>query len=257
MMMAESYVPTQADILSRSRAVVKPGLYMILPQTNRVASGLPSFEKTIVQVLATPEAGAEFVEHELILEPGGGTVKPIQDGLEHFCFVLEGNLHLDIAGDIRHDLEEGGFAYLPVGTVFGLKNPNDKKNRVLWIKRRYKPIGFLKPDPIIGNEKNVSGTPGQYLIPYKENLAYDMSMLIVNLDPGKGLSQVEIHIMEHGLYMLQGQGIYWLSGDYHEVQTNDFIYMAPYCPQYFYVTGQSMGRYLLYKDVNRDYDEKL
>ena len=63
--------------------------------------------------------------------------------------------------------------------------------------------------------------------------------------------------MEHGLYMLAGRGIYWLNGDYHEVQAGDFIYMAPYCPQFFYATGWEKGRYLVYKDVNRDYACRL
>lgn len=251
--MAEHYAPSQADIISRSRAVVKPGLYMVLPQGNRVASILPNFDKTIAQILATPDVGAKFVEHELVLEPGGGTLAPINDGLEHFCFILEGVLRLEIVQDQRHDLTQGGFAYLPAGTAFELTNHDERKCRVLWIKRRYSPIGPDRPKAIIGNEKDLPDTTGQYLIPQTEK-TYDMSMLIVNLDPGMGLSQVETHVMQHGLYMLQGQGIYWLGGDYHEVQANDFIYMEAYCPQYYYVTGKAKGRYLLYKDVNRDYD---
>jgi len=251
--MAKNYVPSEADIISRSRAVLKPGLYMILPQGNRVASILPNFDKTIAQILATPDVGAKFVEHELILEPGGGTIAPIDDGLEHFCFILEGTLRLDITQEKEHDLTPGGFAYLPAGTAFRRKNHDERKSRVLWIKRRYNPIGPERPEAIIGNEKDLPDATGQYLMPQMEK-AYDMSMLIVNLDPGMGLSQVETHVMQHGLYMLQGQGIYWLGGDYHEVQANDFIYMEAYCPQYYYVTGKTKGRYLLYKDVNRDYD---
>jgi len=57
--------------------------------------------------------------------------------------------------------------------------------------------------------------------------------------------------------MLKGSGIYWFNGDYHEVQTNDNVYMAPYCPQFLYSNALIKGRYLLYKDVNRDYNEGL
>ncbi|MCA9877735.1 MAG: hypothetical protein KC442_08135, partial [Thermomicrobiales bacterium] len=49
-----------------------------------------------------------------------------------------------------------------------------------------------------------------------------------------------------------GQGIYMLAGDQHEAQTDDFIWMGPFCPQYFVCTGWSDAAYLLYKDVNRD-----
>ena len=256
-MTTDSTTPSKADIMSRSRAVVKPGLYMILPQENRVNNVLPNFEKTMVHVLASPETGAKFVEHELMVEPGGGSVQPIDDGYEHFLYVVEGGFHVDIAGTGKYDLTPGGFAYLPVKTPFGLKNIDAGKSRILWIKRRYKPLDSVKPDLIVGNEKDLPPEKGQYLTPSNKNVAYDMGMLIVNVEPGMGLSQVEIHIMEHGLYMLQGQGIYWLGRDYYEVQSNDFIYMAPYCPQYFTVTGPSKGRYLLYKNVNRDYDEGL
>jgi (S)-ureidoglycine aminohydrolase len=37
-----------------------------------------------------------------------------------------------------------------------------------------------------------------------------------------------------------------------EVQATDFIWMAPYCPQFFFCTGWEDGAYLLYKDVNRE-----
>jgi len=84
-----------------------------------------------------------------------------------------------------------------------------------------------------------------------------MRLQIEMIKPGICFGFVESHIMEHGLYMLKGSGIYWLNGNYHEVKANDYIYMAPYCPQYFYSTGLTKGRYLLYKEVNRDYNEGM
>jgi (S)-ureidoglycine aminohydrolase len=58
--------------------------------------------------------------------------------------------------------------------------------------------------------------------------------------------------MEHGLYFLQGKGIYFLGDDWMEVQADDFIWMGPYCPQSFYATGPAPARYLYYKNVNRE-----
>ena len=37
-----------------------------------------------------------------------------------------------------------------------------------------------------------------------------------------------------------------------EVERDDFIYMAPYCPQGFTATGREPAEYLLYKDTWRD-----
>jgi (S)-ureidoglycine aminohydrolase len=259
--MADRFIPTEADIVSRCRAITKPGSYMLLPRANRVENVLPEFEKTLAQVLVTPSLGARFIQHELLLEPGGGTRHPLQDGLEHFLYVLEGGARLDFS-DGKHDLIQGGFAYLPEGSSYSLKNLGDQKSRVFWTKRRFKPFESLKPDPIIGNEKEVPALPydtymEQHLIPYDEKVAYDLAFNLLNFEPGIHFGFVESHIMEHGLYMLEGRGIYWLNGDYHEVQTDDFIYMAPYCPQFFYAMGWVKGRYLIYKDVNRDFNEDL
>jgi len=62
---------------------------------------------------------------------------------------------------------------------------------------------------------------------------------------------VETHVMEHGLLMLAGQGIYRLDSDWHPVQAGDVIWMAPYCPQWFVAMGKAPASYIYYKDVNR------
>ena len=259
--MVDRFIPSDADIVSRCRAITKLGSYMILPRANRVENILPEFEKTLAQVLVTPSLGARFVQHELLLETGGGTKQPLKDGLEHFLYVLEGGIHLDYSGG-KHELTQGGFAYLPEGSSLGIKNVSDQKSRVFWTKRQFKPFESLKPEPIVSNEKDIQAFPcdtymEQHLIPYDEKIAYDLAFNLLNFEPGIHFGFVESHIMEHGLYMLEGRGIYWLNGDYHEVQKDDFIYMAPYCPQFFYATGWVKGRYLIYKDVNRDFNEDL
>lgn len=259
--MKERFVPSEADIVSRCRAVIKPGVYAILPQANRVMSVLPDFEEAVARVLATPELGARFVEYEILVRPGGGTIKPIGDGLEHFWFVLEGGIELAVDG-VKRELDGGGYAWLPPGMTYQLRNQKASPSRVIWLRRRYEKLqGLVVPDPIIANEREVSALPQdtyleQHLIPY-ENPAFDLAINLLNFEPGIYFGFVESHVMEHGLYMLAGRGIYWLNGDYHEVQAGDFIYMAPYCPQFFYATGWEKGRYLVYKDVNRDYACRL
>lgn len=259
--MKERFVPSEADIVSRCRAVIKPGVYAILPRANRVISTLPDFQGADAQILATPELGARFVEYELLVRPSGGTMKPICDGLEHFLFVLEGNLELAMGG-VKRELDEGAYVWFPPGVTYELKNQTACTSRVIWLRRCYEKVeGLAVPDPIIASEKDVPAVPEdtyleQHLIPY-ENPSFDLAINLLNFEPGIYFGFVESHVMEHGLYMLAGGGIYWLNGDYHEVQTDDFIYMAPYCPQFFYATGWQKGRYLLYKEVNRDYATHL
>ena len=85
-----------------------------------------------------------------------------------------------------------------------------------------------------------------------DDVSYDFTILLLSFAPGVYFDQVEIHHQEHGMYMLQGQGVYYLAGDFHEIVADDFVYMAPFCPQYFYATGWEESEYLIYKDMNRD-----
>ena len=57
--------------------------------------------------------------------------------------------------------------------------------------------------------------------------------------------------MEHGLLMLAGGGIYRLGDRWYPVTAGDFIWMAPYCPQWFGALGKTPAKYLIYKDWNR------
>jgi (S)-ureidoglycine aminohydrolase len=87
------------------------------------------------------------------------------------------------------------------------------------------------------------------LLPLDER--YDMAVNIFTYQPGATLPFVETHIMEHGLLMLSGQGIYRLEGNHYPVTAGDVIWMAPYCPQWFVAMGDEPASYLYYKDVNR------
>jgi (S)-ureidoglycine aminohydrolase len=252
-------VVDDADITSRCRAINKPGMYAILPASNRVFSYLPGFKDTAAQVLATPQLGARFVQYELVVQPGGGTSRPMNETWEHFLFVLEGGLQFELDGK-KHALERGSFCWLPPSRPFQMVNSMASAARLVWIRRRYvEAEGISIPEPIVSHESEVIANPTdtymeQHLTPY-ENLAFDMGINLQVFDPGVYFSDVESHIMEHGLYMLAGRGVYWLNGDFIETRKDDFIYMAPFCPQFFYATGWDKSAYLLYKDVNRDYTD--
>ncbi len=112
--------------------------------------------------------------------------------------------------------------------------------------------------PLIGNQSAVPALPWmnnkhsrlQTLIP--DELQYDMAMNIFAFDPGHGLPYVETHVMEHGLYFLQGKGDYFLEDTWMKAQTGDFIWMGPYCPQCFIADKPVPAKYIYYKNVNRE-----
>jgi (S)-ureidoglycine aminohydrolase len=80
---------------------------------------------------------------------------------------------------------------------------------------------------------------------------FDFAVNVMTFMPGASLPMVEMHIMEHGLLMMQGGGIYRLSDCWYSVMPGDFIWMAPYCPQWFGAIGKQPATYLIYKDWNR------
>ena len=246
-----------ADVTSRSRAFHKPGVYMLLPGANRVFSYLPGFTGVKAQVMGAPQLGAKFLEYELYIDKDGGTVSTHCEAMEHFFFALEGEVQFEYSGD-HHTLKPGSFCWLPPRVPFSFLNKASALARMIWIRRQYEKVDRIDiPQAIFKHESEVFAEPTdtyleQHLTPY-EDLAFDMGINLQVFEPGVYFSFVESHIMEHGLYMLDGRGIYWLNGDFMEVQKGDFIFMAPFCPQFYYATGWERSAYLLYKDVNRDF----
>ena len=83
------------------------------------------------------------------------------------------------------------------------------------------------------------------------DVRYDMHVNIVTLEPGAVIPFMETHVMEHGLYVLEGKAVYRLNQDWVEVEAGDFMWLRSFCPQACYAGGPGQFRYLLYKDVNR------
>lgn len=242
-------------VYAHNRAVVTPQ-YSVMPPEGILPSRLPGFERTTVRFQTSPEMGARFAQALLEIDPGGGTIGPRHDGLEHFFYVLSGDVDI-VIDETHHEMTAESFCYVPAGFHYTITNGDDPA-RIIWIKRPYEMIDLPVPDPIVGHrdavEKDRPHTDGrywQYFLP-TDDLAFDMHVNILGFEPGNYFPYVETHIMEHGLYMLEGQGLYVLAGDIHEVQADDFIWMAAYCPQFYFCTGWGESAYLLYKDVNRD-----
>jgi (S)-ureidoglycine aminohydrolase len=248
------------DITSRGRCVNKPGSYMIFPRSC-VETYLPHMEGIALQVMAAPPIGAKFIETELLVAPNGRTTRPRVEDYEAFFFVQEGEVELTL-GSKKNTLVQGSFAWLSPHAAHSLANETESTSRVVWLRRRYHEVdGIPIPDAIVAHERDVPALPSdtyveQHLTPY-EGIGFDMGINLQTFDPGVYFSFVEAHVMEHGLYITKGRGINWLNHDHIEVAKDDFIYMAPFCPQFFYSTGWEPSQYLLYNDINRDYPVDL
>ena len=84
-----------------------------------------------------------------------------------------------------------------------------------------------------------------------DEMSFDFAVNTMAYQPGAALSMVEMHVMEHGLLMLEGGGIYRLGDSWYPVTAGDFIWMGPWCPQWFGALGKVPAKYLIYKDWNR------
>jgi (S)-ureidoglycine aminohydrolase len=237
-----------------NRAVVRRN-YAILPPEGVATSVLPEWRDTVSRVLTAPAMGARFAQYLLEVAARGGSVQRLRADVEMFLYVLEGQATLALNG-ASHLLGPGAFAYGQPGSEFGLEAT--RAARLLWLKKAYAPFGPAKPADVVGDEARVPGETYlgieglllKTLLPAE--LAYDMAMNIFTFPPGYSLPVTETHVMEHGLYFLEGQGVYYLGNTWSEVRQGDFIWMGPYVPQSFYATSSSPARYLYYKDVHRD-----
>ncbi|MGL4635969.1 MAG: (S)-ureidoglycine aminohydrolase, partial [Beijerinckiaceae bacterium] len=166
---------------------------------------------------------------------------------------------LTIAG-VKHVLAPGGYAYIPPGTAWTVHNPHAETARFHWVRKRYQRVeGIALPDVLVTSDNAVAPTPmpdtlgrwatTRFVDP--ADIRHDMHMTIVTFEPGGLIPFEETHIMEHGLFVLEGKAVYKLNRDWVEVEAGDFMWLRAFCPQACYAGGPGRFRYLLYKDVNR------
>jgi (S)-ureidoglycine aminohydrolase len=239
--------------------------YAVLPRrtmTDIVTSFLPFWDRTRLWVLARPLSGfAEtFSQYLVEVSPGGGSDRPELDpGAEGVLFVVAGQLSLAIDGT-THALAPGGYAFLPPDAAWTLHNEGQETASFHWIRKAYEPVdGVDVPPAFVTNEQDVEpiampDTDGAWKTTRfveMDDLRHDMHVNIVTFAPGGAIPFPETHVMEHGLYVLEGKAVYLLNQDWVEVEEGDFMWLRAFCPQACYAGGPGRFRYLLYKDVNR------
>jgi (S)-ureidoglycine aminohydrolase len=216
-----------------------------------IRTPLPGADGVEFIVHAAPQLGARFTQMTAEFAEGG-TLGPAP--AQRFLYLIDGELELTVAGE-THLVVSGGFAYLPRGVGHTVRALSAA--RAALIEKPYEPQAGADPEIVIGNESSVNSVPlmgddalrVRALMP--DGPAYDFAVNTMTYDPGAALSLVEIHVMEHGLLMLEGGGIYRLGDAWYPVEAGDFIWMAPYCPQWFGALGKRPAKYLIYKDWRR------
>ncbi len=256
-------MPPQTEKLSSSAAFTTA--YAVIPasvQRDIVTSFLPGWRETRFWVLARPLSGfAEtFSQYVAEVAPGGGTDRDEgEEGVQSALFLTHGAARLDIGGE-THLLTPGSFAYLPPSARWSLTAEGEEAAVFHWFRKRYQPAPGVEPPAFFHrNDAEIEPVPmpaegglwGTTRFMDQADMAFDFHITIVTLDPGLCIPFLETHVMEHGLYVLQGKGAYRLNTDWVEVGPGDFMWLRAFCPQACYAGGPGQFRYLLYKDVNR------
>jgi (S)-ureidoglycine aminohydrolase len=226
--------------------------HLLLTPDTFVRTVLPGMTAATAIVHISPALGAGFTQYTAEFDRGGEL--PASKA-QRFLYVTSGSLDVNVAGKDRH-LTLRGFAFLPQGAAHRVSAAEKSSAQV--IEKIYIADASSKaPDVIIGNEDSVASTPlnddpdlqVRCLLP--DNPSFDFAVNTMTYQPGAALSMVEMHVMEHGLIMLAGGGIYRLGDAWYPVTAGDFIWMGPWCPQWFGAIGKKPAKYLIYKDFNR------
>ena len=256
-------LPSQTT-LTTGRAIFTEA-YVVIPggvMRDIVTSNLPHWTDTRLWVLARPLSGFAETFSQYIMEvaPGGGSDAPEpESGAEGVLFVVDGELTLTLDGSI-HQMQPGGYAYLPPAANWTVRNNGTAPVRFHWVRKMYEAVpGIEAPNAFVTNENDIEPAPmpdtdGRWATTRfisSDDVRHDMCVNVVTFEPGAAIPFTETHVMEHGLYVLEGKAVYRLNSDWVEVEAGDFMWLRAFCPQACYAGGPGRFRYLLYKDINR------
>ena len=234
--------------VERNHALIAPDGHVTSP-----LSGWQDSEGVVLisPVLGDSQSGPRFVQY-LVHGSDGCRTSGAAPGVQRLVYVLQGSVTLDGAA-----LEPDSFIWFPPGDTCDLTVAPDAL--LLVFEKTYVPLSGVKcPQRIVGTFRDAPSEPFMgdsdamlsTLLPVEP--ALDMAVNVFHFQPGTTLPFVETHVMEHGLYMRQGQGVYCLGEHWYPVQAGDSIWMASYCPQWFVAMGKERASYIYYKDIHRD-----
>jgi (S)-ureidoglycine aminohydrolase len=225
-------------------------------------SYLPHWTDMRMWIIARPLSGfAETFSHYIVeLANGGGSDKPEPDlGAQAVLFVVAGEVSLTLAGEV-HRMTAGGYAYIPPAVDWTIAQAGDGPATFHWIRKAYHYVdGIETPDAFVTHDDDVpavdmpdcEGVWSTTRFVEPSDLRHDMHVNVVSFKDGGVIPFMETHVMEHGLYVLEGSAEYRLNQNWVSVGPGDYMWLRAFCPQACRATGRGDFRYLLYKDVNR------
>ncbi len=242
-------------LFGQTRTCVKPRHALLTPD-GYVPSSLPGLEKVRLVAHITPAMGANFAQLSLSFEDAGGIARFPAHASEAVIYVTAGTVRCQ-AGSLVQKVETGGFAYISENDAWEITPAGTPAQVTIFQKKYVSSPGLKAPASFFGHSRQIEDQPFlgnpkarlQILLP--DEPSFDLAVNVFTYQPGATLPFVETHIMEHGLLMLSGQGVYRLDDQWYPVTAGDIIWMAPYCPQWFVAMGDEPASYLYYKDVNR------
>ena len=226
--------------------------HLLLTPDTFVRTPLPGMKNCTAVVHIGSALGAAFTQYTAEFETNAelGTT-----ATQRLLYVLDGEISLELGGK-QTRLAPRGYAYVPQGTTHRVTAT--KVSRAAVIEKSYRTLqGVTPPGAIVSSEDAIAAhaldddpdLQVKCLLP--DEMPFDFAVNTMVYQPGAALSQVEAHVMEHGLLMLEGGGIYRLGDSWYPVTAGDFIWMSPWCPQWFGAIGKVPAKYLIYKDWNR------
>jgi (S)-ureidoglycine aminohydrolase len=246
-----------------TRSRVSTHYAFISPDTH-VWSTLPGWTGSSFAIHISPHMGSRFTQATIKMAPGGRSAMSLP-GVQRFVYVLSGAIEVESIGLKsddgpligKHRFESGGFVFFPADHAHSIRAREESV--LVLFEKPYEPMdGIDYPELVSGQATEIAssafmGDDAAQLKLLLPNIpSMDMAVNLFTYQPGAALPQVEIHVMEHGLIMTGGTGVYRLGDDWFPVQTGDIIWMASYCPQWFVAMGKQPASYLYYKDINRD-----
>lgn len=226
--------------------------HLLLTPDTFVRTSLPGMTKAAAIVHIGPAMGAAFTQYTVEFEPGG-QLGPT--AAQRFLYVLEGSIQLEASAH-QHTLGSRGFAYVPEGFTHQIAAA--ATSRVAVVEKSYQRLELAPAAQLIVSSEDAIASQAlnddpdlqvKCLLP--DHPSHDFAVNTMTYKPGASLSMVEMHVMEHGLLMLEGGGIYRLGDSWYPTTAGDFIWMGPWCPQWFCAIGKKPAKYLIYKDSNR------
>ena len=182
-------------------------------------------------VHVSPAVGARFTQYTAEMESKGSLGSTTA---QRFLYVLEGKITIE-HDKKRHKLSGGGYCYLPAGRRHEIVAGTD--SRVAVIEKSYEQLNeiaasgvLLQHESSVNPEALMDDSALQVRSLLPDDSKFDFAVNTMTYQPGASLSRVESHVMEHGLLMLEGGGIYRLCDCWYTVAAGDFIWMAPFCP---------------------------